>query len=98
MHLWGQHGLYESLPGIHVLIWVNTLVHEQFTSLFSQLILCCNLKSLQLIGHYQLVKGGQQELGTVDELKLTERRIYTSPVVGYAGDLSSTFEIACINS
>ena len=88
----GGLGLIKALPGVHVPIGVNTLVHEQFTSLLAWLILCCDLESLGFVVCYELVQRCQQELGNVYKPELTLGEGYVLfRVVGDTGDATLHF-------
>ena len=72
-----------------MLVWVHTFAQQKITPLLVGLISSCDLEGLGRIGRHQLVKGGQQELGTVDEAKLPEgERDVLLCVVGDARDLT----------
>ena len=60
------------LPGVHVLIWVHAFAQQKLLPFTAGLVPACNLEGLRLVGHHQLVKGGQQELGVVEELQLVQ--------------------------
>ena len=63
-------GLLETPPGVHKLIRIDALPHEQRALLVVWLISGCDVEGLGLICGYQLVEGGLQELGAIDEAQL----------------------------
>ena len=80
-----------------MLVWVYTFAQQKLKPLRAarracghRLIPSCDLEGLGRIGRHQLVKGGQQELSTVDEAKLPEGEGYVLLcVVGDARDLTT---------
>ena len=54
----GKLSLCESLPGVHMLVWVYTFAQQKLTPLLVGLIPSCDLEGLGRIGRHQLVKGG----------------------------------------
>ena len=65
-------GLLEALPGVYALIGVHAFAHEQRALLVVWLISGCDLEGLGLICGYQLVEGGLQELGAIDQAQLSQ--------------------------
>ena len=83
----GEAWLCKPFPGVHILVRVDALAQQEIAPFSAWLELGCNLECLGLVGGHQLVQGGQQELGAVDEPELPEReRDVLLRVVGDAGD------------
>ena len=67
----GKLGLLEALPGVHELIGIDALPHEQSALVLVGLVVGRDMEGLGLICGYQLVEGGLQELGAIDEAQLS---------------------------
>ena len=65
-------GLLKARPGVHVLVGVHTLAHDQFAPCHVWLVLCCDLESLRPVRRYQPVERCKQKLGAVNEAQLPE--------------------------
>ena len=70
--LGGQFGLCKVLPGVHVLVYVHAFAQQKLSTFTAGLVPACYFEGLRLVGRQQLVKGGQQELGAVDESQLVQ--------------------------
>ena len=81
--------LRKALPGIHALVGVGALLHQELSPLLVWFILDIDLLCLWLVCCHQLVQRYQQELRIVYELQLTEGEWdVLLRVVGDAGDVS----------
>ena len=79
--------LCKPFPRVHILVRVDALAQQEIAPFSAWLEVGCNLECLGLVGGHQLVQGGQQELGAVDEPELPEREgDVLLRVVGDAGD------------
>ena len=65
----GQFGLGKVLP---VLVWVHAFAQQKLSPFTAWLVSARYFEGLRLVGSHQLVKGGQQELGAVDETQLVQ--------------------------
>ena len=63
----GKFGFGKAVPVVHVLVGVHTLVQQELSSFSVGLVLGCYPEGLWWVCHHQPVKGGQQELGAVNE-------------------------------
>ena len=58
--------------GVNVLVWVHAFAHQKLSRFTAGLVPARYFEGLRLVGRHQLVKGGQQELGAVDESQLVQ--------------------------
>ena len=96
--LWGEIGLSKAIPGVHILVGVNTLPHKELPSFSFVLVFGCYLKSLWRFAATSLSREASRNWALLMKRSCPrEKEMSFSVLLGIQLTLLSTFEMACIS-